>query len=578
MYTIDTDNTTSPASMTITFPNGLKQGVKISYKTQVTGAIDSSINVENEAESDGQTVSAGNNSVASQGLTKTLGTVDYNKKTVGWNININKARQDMSNYQLDDEIPVGLTVDDSTFKLFDNDTKTELVRGTDYTITLTPTGFSLEFIGNLKSQAKDSYTLSYVTSFETLKLTGKTWTNNVTATWVDQKGKSHTNNGTANFTPKVEYVNDGSKSGSYNAVSKIITWTVVTNYNQRVLNNASITDKIVGDQDYVPDSVKLYEATINSDGSYTLVKPEISNNATYDAENNLLTVPLPNGSSKAYVLTYQTSLVGKIINQKTYDNTAQYVNDNISSNLVASVSVPNSGSVIEKSGSQDPSNSSYALWNIWVNKSQSTISNATVTDVPSDNQIIDESSITIYPTKVSSDGSYVENTTAPLQLGTDYTVNLVTDNTSGQQTLTIVFKNTINTAYSIHYRSLINSSLINDTLTNDASIKGTGEKPVSDDIISSTQVVNNGGSASGKNMGLVITKTDGNTGKALVGATFEIWSDVSGNKGQLLRSGTTDSSGKINWKNLKSGKYILVESSAPDGYVISTMLKKWSRN
>nr|WP_242821528.1 collagen binding domain-containing protein [Oenococcus oeni] len=49
-----------------------------------------------------------------------------------------------------------------------------------------------------------------------------------------------------------------------------MTWTVVANYNQRTLTDATISDQIVGDQDYVSDSAKLYEATINSNGTYTL--------------------------------------------------------------------------------------------------------------------------------------------------------------------------------------------------------------------------------------------------------------------------------------------------------------------
>ncbi len=40
----------------------------------------------------------------------------------------------------------------------------------------------------------------------------------------------------------------------------------------------------------------------------------------------------------------------------------------------------------------------------------------------------------------------------------------------------------------------------------------------------------------------------------------------------MLRTGTTDSNGQINWGNLKSGNYILVETKAPDGYIISSTL------
>ncbi|QJU68990.1 prealbumin-like fold domain-containing protein [Oenococcus oeni] len=38
-------------------------------------------------------------------------------------------------------------------------------------------------------------------------------------------------------------------------------------------------------------------------------------------------------------------------------------------------------------------------------------------------------------------------------------------------------------------------------------------------------------------------------------------------KGQLLRTGTTDSNGQINWENLKSGNYILVEMVRSSPYM-----------
>ncbi|MCX2455043.1 SpaA isopeptide-forming pilin-related protein [Lacticaseibacillus nasuensis] len=560
--------------MTIVFPNGLNKGVKISYQSQVTSPItDDGEKISNSVTSNGQTSNSENHSVGQQGLTKSLGSVDYNAKTVTWNFDINMARQNMSNWSMTDPVPDGLTVDYKSFVLKDKDSKTTLIEGTDYTISKQGNGFTISFDNTLKEHATSWYTLSYKTAFETNSLPdGGKWTNTATATWTDKDGGDHTNKGQADFTPKTEFKNDGSKSGSYNAVSKQITWTVVANYNQRKLSNASITDPIIGDQDYIADSAKLYEASIDTNGSYVLGTQVASANISFDSTKKQLTAKLPDDSSKAYVLTYQTSLSGKVIDQKSYDNTATYTNNKKSSDLTAQVSVPNSGNVLDKTGKQDPTNSAYALWTIWVNKAQSTFSDAVVTDEPSDNQIIDESSIVIYPGKVAANGDFTEDTSNPLVLGKDYSVDLQTDNATGKQTMKISFTNKISSAYSIHYRSLINSSKINDTLTNTASISGKGEKDVDNNTSGSTAVVNNSGSATGKNTNLVLTKSDADTKKSIAGASFELWSDVSGQKGQLLRKSTTDASGSITWNNLKSGKYILVETKAPDGYVISTIL------
>ncbi|WP_244974958.1 SpaA isopeptide-forming pilin-related protein [Lacticaseibacillus chiayiensis] len=560
--------------MTITFPNGLNKGVKISYQSQVTSAItDKGEKISNSVTSNGQTSNSGDHLVGQQGLTKYLGAVDYNAKTVSWNFDINMARQDMSNWSMTDPVPDGLTVDYGSFVLKDKDHNITLKEGTDYVINKQENGFTISFVNALKEHAASWYTLSYKTSFDTNDLpAGGKWTNTATATWTDKNGDNHTNEGQAGFTPKTEFRNDGSKSGSYNAVTKQITWTVVANYNQRQLSNASITDSIIGDQDYVADSAKLYEASINADGSYVLGTQVAAANILFDSTKKQLAVKLPDNSSKTYVLIYQTSLSGKVIDQKSYDNTATYTNNKRSSNLTAQVWVPNSGNVLDKSGQQDPTDSSYALWTIWVNKAQSTIDDTVVTDKPSENQIIDQNSIVIYPGKVAPNGTFTEDKTNPLVLGKDYAVELQTDNATGQQTLKISFEKEINSAYSIHYRSLINSSKINDTLTNTASISGKGEKDVDDNTSGWTQVVNNNGSATGENTNLVLTKRDADTSKLIAGASFELWSDVSGQKGQKLRTGTTDSAGNITWNNLKSGKYILVETKAPVGYVIPTSL------
>lgn len=114
----------------------------------------------------------------------------------------------------------------------------------------------------------------------------------------------------------MEAKNDGSKSGSYNAVTKEISWAVVGNYNQISLKSATIVDPILGDQDYVIGSAKLYEAIINANGSYTYGAQVKDAQISFDQTSKIINAQLPEGSSKAYILVYQTSLSGKVIDQK----------------------------------------------------------------------------------------------------------------------------------------------------------------------------------------------------------------------------------------------------------------------
>ncbi len=206
---------TANKTMTITFPNGLDQGVldqgvKINYDSQI-----SSVDLNNSVESNDKTTTA-SGTVGEEGLTKSLGAVDYNAKTVAWKLDINEGRQTMSDWVLNDTIPNGLKLDPSSFVLTDNDTGKALIQGTDYQITETSTGFKIEFLGALKTSAKDYYTLTYKTSFDTNEVPSNgAWTNSAKATWTDINGDTHENSGSAGFTPKVEFDNDGSKSGSY---------------------------------------------------------------------------------------------------------------------------------------------------------------------------------------------------------------------------------------------------------------------------------------------------------------------------------------------------------------------------
>ena len=65
--------------------------------------------------------------------------------------------------------------------------------------------------------------------------------------------------------------------------------------------------------------------------------------------------------------------------------------------------------------------------------------------------------------------------------------------------------------------------------------------------------------------GVAVTKVDVKTGAALAGAVFEL-RDMSGN---LIGQKTTGKDGVARWENVEPGFYVLTETKAPEGYVIS---------
>ena len=71
--------------------------------------------------------------------------------------------------------------------------------------------------------------------------------------------------------------------------------------------------------------------------------------------------------------------------------------------------------------------------------------------------------------------------------------------------------------------------------------------------------------------GLVIKKVDADTGKALQGAKFRVryLSGTSGSGGTVVGEYTTSANGTIVITRLKAGTYVIEETKAPDGYIIS---------
>lgn len=231
--------------------------------------------------------------------------------------------------------------------------------------------------------------------------------------------------------------------------------------------NASNVDPISADQNYISGSAKVYEATINKDGSYTLGRDVTSTAGIKVTEGkNNIKVDLPDGSTKAYVLVFETSLAGEIINQKEYKNTATFTNNDISHDLSASVIPAHEGEFVSKGGEQSSSDSNYVNWHLTVNASQSTLKNVEVVDNPSANQYVVPEDVIVYGTKIDESGNITEDQTKVLKEGVDYSVNIQTDNTTGAQVITVDFLSEIDTAYMVEYRALIISDKTNDTVTN----------------------------------------------------------------------------------------------------------------
>ncbi|MFV0561333.1 MAG: SpaA isopeptide-forming pilin-related protein, partial [Enterococcus sp.] len=524
--------------------------------------------------------SSSNGNASQQGIVKNIdGAIDYTNREVPWKIDINNAGYWMENWELEDTFSKGLYLVSDSFQIIDKSDNNRVLNKSEYTLKETATGFQVSFNKPLKDGTDHKFQIKYKTKFDTSAIDGGTgsendtkFVNKATMTWVDNNGGTHTNHTERPFLPIPEFKYNGSKSGEYNATTKKIQWSVTANYNQQALKNATITDPIQTGQNYVSGSGKLYEAAVNKDGSYTLGN-EVANAAITEpsGSTNRVTVKLPEGSKKAYVFVFETSLEGEIIDKKTYDNTATFKNNGINHDLDASVTVAHAGELITKDGTQNSDDSNYVNWHVTINSQQATLKNVVVTDEPSANQYVTASDVKVYGTTVSKDGTITEDKNTILKEGTDYNLVIQTDTQTGKQTIEVHFLNEISRPYMIDYRALITSDKSNDVATNSAHLTGENDKVIHGDIEVDVPIVNHDGSATGSKGSVQIQKED-TEGKKLEGAHFQLWTIKDGKKSVLVREGDTDSSGTLKIGNLRVQKYLLIETKAPDGYTISDEL------
>ncbi|MDO6658772.1 collagen binding domain-containing protein, partial [Anaerobacillus sp. 1_MG-2023] len=230
--------------------------------------------------------------------------------------------------------------------------------GTDYTISQNENGFVVTF----NNMVDKKFNLSYSTEFDYDAREDKSVNklpNRVKLDWNDSDNDAQTISVEKKFVPASYTQQNGFKSGSYNAVSKEITWSVGLNYNLQTYAEPAVVDYIQGNQQLLEDSITVYEMKLNS-GSNDVEKGNVLQAGT-DYELNMVTSPsdesgfkisFPEDNNTPYLVEYKTSLKDLLI-EKEYNNTATVLNNEKEvTTLDAKVSVLNGGEYTDKSGEQ----------------------------------------------------------------------------------------------------------------------------------------------------------------------------------------------------------------------------------
>ncbi|WP_203363591.1 SpaA isopeptide-forming pilin-related protein [Bacillus sp. REN10] len=503
-------------------------------------------------------------------LHKWDGQANYKDKTVNWTIALNRNNFNMTDGVLTDTFPNGgLGLIEGSFAI------SGLTRGVDYELepidkdidTPWRSGYKVMF----KKELTGAHTITYKTKFDNDWKTDKTKTgfdNHANMIWKDgSTSKEHSKDATATFNPDQYTVNNGFKNGSYNAQTKEITWGIGVNYNLKKINDAKVEDFILQGQKLVEGSLEVYEVELT--GSVEGVK--IGNKVAEDkyivddsikdqAGNPGFRIDFGKMDAPYYV-TYKTSLKDQLIVEK-YENTATLFDGSDKlTGLKGSVSVQYGGEYVNKQAKQ---NGKLIDWTVQINRGQSKISNAKVTDTPSANLILLENSFHLYQTTVDKNGNVTKG--EELTKDKDYRLEIKTD-ADEKQSFEISFLNDINSAYILEYQTFINAKN-GDTVSND--VKLTGEQITTENTATSekfaVKLSGGSGTGSGATGNLVVTKVDAaDKDKLLPGATFTLYDS----EGEIaIKTAKTDAEGKVTFKNLLYGDYLLKEDSAPEGYVV----------
>lgn len=521
---------------------------------------------------------------------------NYVDKTIGWKIEINKndPKRTMENVKIQDTFTNrGLELVENSFVIEGPDG--ELKEGDDYTFALrndvqgNPEGFDIVFTGD-HAKTSYSYTLTYLTKFDTDRLSsGKTkFLNDAVVTWTDESG-SHTVKTGDDFEPNAKALNNGYKSGSYNAINKKISWTIGVNYNLKEVGSASIVDTLTHGQKPDPSSIRVHEMRIDAKDSsgnkiaagdlventeYTVrYVPAVDYDPATDTVSGTLTVTFKNAipAGKGYILTFDTSLEN-LVTTASIPNTAVLNSGTnpVSKQLKASASVATGGEFVKKEGKQNAEDEDVIDWTIWINRGQSTVDKAVLEDRPSSNQLFmrDLDAFKLYATNVSEKGVVTKDDSRILERGKDYTIEFKTDQ-NGAETFTLSFLRTITTAYVLEYQTLTTAQNGVEVFNN-AVFSGENARKISGTNEGKVKVVRSvgGGTGSGENYRLTVLKVqEGSESTVLAGAEFKL-ERVRKGKISLIGIQTTDSEGKIEFKNLLLGDYLLTETKAPAGYVL----------
>lgn len=608
-------DTAMTGTLTYAFGGTITQTYTFEFKTKVTDPAvregNASTTYRNEAALTGsnipQSKSNGSQNVVSEVIEKTGTGYDYSTRNITWTVVVNSNETTLSNAIFTDNIPVGM----------------EYVPGS-ATISggLPLSGFG--YVAATPSDTAKTGTLTYsfpATISEKYTITFQSHITDLTI-FESNGDKTLSNKGSLTHslvpggiesegTRVIRNVVVG-KAGSYVNGNTFIDWEVNINSNEITVTNAILTDQLQEGLALDTSSVKLFEQTVNADGSLTLGSQVTLTgaNVTYDLNTRLFTFTLPTPTSSAYKLLFRTDVTDKtkspFTNQVTFDGTGTTGTSTSDQMVVVWAGFGNTG------GGEV---GSITVNKIDANNHATKLSGASFDLIDQYGNVIKQATTgaggSVLFERLRFDINYtVKETVAP----TGYVLNsagytFMIAGTDDQKNITYNYENT-GIVGSIRFDKTDTNAdplggaeftLYNDALQSvattlsasngevlfsnvpygDYTIKETtppaGYLPT--EVVLTASITENGVTVTASPssvsnqliLGNVLMKKSGDNGVTpLPDATFGLYKSDDTDFANQIAESTSDAEGTVFFKNVVYGSYVIRETASPEGYLVST--------
>lgn len=538
------------------FKDGINSAYDIKYETQVTDRVYEDTTVTNSVYAelgDKETETSARHTFRSGIGVKSVDSIDYSTKEITWKIVVNRDQWPMTNLVIEDKFTgSGLEFIPDSLSIVSSG---EPVVGYTLDDSKPEEGFKLSFAKTFD----DTYTVTYKTRFTPGK---SAYRNSAVLDWTERTTQ-HPDPVTvgAPFNPNEHTKNNGYKNGQYDPQAKRITWDVIADYNGYSINKAVFTDELKEGQLLDTDSVKVYRAAVQPNGSVQKGKEVVLAQGKIIYNGNLLTIDLGNITGP-YWITFDTKLEKTLV-VKDIPNTAVLTGEDGSKwGWSSKVTIPHGEVYVGKSGAR---NGNLIDWKIRINEGQSYVENARLVDTPSSNQILVKDSFKLYKGTVAANGDVTPGEL--LVQGKDYSIKFHYDEGHDQESFELTFAGPIDTAYVLQYSSEIAVSADREHVTNKVGFTGDGVTVGTQDTEYDIEIRTSSGAGSGVGVRgtLIVTKVDKeDPAHKLAGAKYEL----RGSDGKAVGEKVTNELGQVTFTKLLYDTYTLVETEAPKGYVL----------